>query len=88
MSYWVFGIVRFPYSDTHENIVQLSVGNSISLCLKTSLGIATNLLVANSEFALCLLVLLCKGLQFLDWFGLRNGHAKLDVSFGVLVARL
>ena len=56
--------------------------------LETSSGSASNLLVANGEFALRLLVLLSKGLQFLDWFGLRDGHAELDVSLGVLVARL
>jgi hypothetical protein len=46
------------------------------------------LLVANGEFALCLLVVLCEGLEALDrgLGGYRGG--EFDVGFGVFVAGL
>lgn len=48
----------------------------------------TYLLIANRELALCLLVRICEGLQFLDGLRLRYRKAELDVAFGVLVSRL
>lgn len=48
----------------------------------------TYLLIANREFALCLLVHIREGLQFLDGLGLRYRKAELNVAFGVLVSRL
>lgn len=48
----------------------------------------TYLLIANRELALCLLVRIRKGLQFLDRLRLRYRKAELDVSFGVLMSRL
>lgn len=48
----------------------------------------TDLLVADGEFALGLLVALCESLQLFDRLALKNRHAKFDVRLGVLVARL
>ena len=49
---------------------------------------APHLLIANSEFALRLLVGIRKGLELLDGFGLDDLDTKLDVAFRVFVARL
>lgn len=46
------------------------------------------LLMPNRELALRLFVVLRKGLKLLDWFRLRNRHAKLDILFGILVSGL
>lgn len=46
------------------------------------------LLIPNRELALRLFVVLRKGLKLLDWFRLRNRHAKLDVLFGILMSGL
>jgi hypothetical protein len=46
------------------------------------------LLVANGEFALCLLVVLCKGLELLNGRARRDGGGEFDVGFGVFVAGL
>ena len=47
-----------------------------------------NLFITDGEFALCLLVLLRKGLQLLDGFGLGDRDAELDVAFCVFMAGL
>ena len=46
------------------------------------------LLIADGELALSLLVGVCKRLKLLDWLGLGDFDAELDVAFGVFVAGL
>lgn len=69
--------------------MQLSKPVSQSLVIVLDIkGARTNLLITNGEFALRLLVLLRKCLQFLNRLGLGDCHAEFDVSFCVLVAGL
>ena len=48
----------------------------------------TDFLISNGEFALRLLVVLCKGLQLHYRLCLQDRSKKFDILFGVLVARL
>jgi hypothetical protein len=50
--------------------------------------ISYNLFITNCEFALRLLVILCKSLQLLDRLALRDRESKFGIAFCVLVTRL
>jgi hypothetical protein len=60
----------------------------LSVSIRNILGSSSYLLVADSEFPLCLLVLVRKCLELLDRLCLRDRNAELDVGLGILMAGL
>ena len=49
---------------------------------------STNLLITNSKFALCLLVVLCKRMELFNWLALQNRHCEFHIGFRIFMARL
>jgi len=60
-----------------------------SICnLKSRPSYQTDLFVADGKFSLCLLVVLGKRLELLNWLALHDFDAELYIAFRVFVARL